>query len=34
MVDFAMTTPWLAYAGEGKYAPLGPAPTSVDGKGR
>jgi hypothetical protein len=28
LVDFALTTPWLTYAGNGKYQPLGPAPTS------
>lgn len=28
LVDFSMTTPWLTYAGNGKFAPMGPAPVS------
>jgi hypothetical protein len=34
LLDFTKTVPWLAYAGEGKFAPLGPAPRSIDGKAR
>jgi hypothetical protein len=28
VVDFAKTTPWLAYSGDGRSKPLGPAPKS------
>ena len=28
MVDFKMSRPWLAYSGDGKAQPLGPAPVS------
>ena len=28
-VDYARTTPWLTYSGDGKYRPLGPAPRST-----
>jgi hypothetical protein len=34
LVDFEMSTPWLAYAGDGKARPLGPAPHSYDPKAR
>jgi hypothetical protein len=34
LVDFRMTTPWLAYAGDGRALPLGPAPRSYDPKSR
>jgi hypothetical protein len=34
LVDFQMSTPWLAYAGDGKARPLGPAPRSYDPKRR
>ena len=29
LVDYARTTPWLTYSGDGKYRPLGPAPRST-----
>ena len=29
LVDYARTTPWLNYSGDGKYRPLGPAPRST-----
>ena len=29
LVDYARTTPWLTYSGDGKYQPLGPAPRST-----
>ena len=28
--DYARTTPWLTYPGDGKYRPLGPAPRSTE----
>jgi hypothetical protein len=28
MIDFSMATPWLAYVGNGRFAPMGPAPVS------
>lgn len=34
LVDFQMTTPWLAYSGEGRAQPLPAPPKSVDGRGR
>ena len=29
LVDYARTTPWLTYSGDGKYRPLGPPPRST-----
>lgn len=29
LVDYARTTPWLTYSGDGQYRPLGPAPRST-----
>ncbi len=34
LVDFRMTTPWLTYAADGQYRPLGPAPRSYDPRSR